>query len=619
MSTAMDRIIDIYTTVVLVGLVLLAPYTKVEESFNMQAVHDFLYHGTDLQAYDHVEFPGVVPRTFLGSLVLAVSSWPTVRLMDLTMGHLQDNRILSLYVVRGTMAVIAAAALRRLRNACPASSKPALPVVITLCVTGCFHLSFYYTRLLPNSFGLILSTYSLALYIEGKTLTAMQVMTFTALVFRCDLLAISLALGIEVIAREVIQHSGGARTLITSVVVVKLSALKAAVYGVVLSIPLDTLMWQRGMVMWPEGWVFWFNAVENKSYLWGTQPWHWYLTNATIRGLGPLLLLLPLAALGPPVGASDKQVLPLLPLIMVWYVAPVSVLSLLPHKEIRFIFPSLLALAVVAACGAYRLLQYLSPQARRYGPEAYNSKAAKIMALMARNRVLRTCVLRSGLIGIAIVTVVLFGARAAASIYNYPSGYAMQQLSKVVMRSRPDGAILAGRDNPAHPLLLGRFNVSSALPVVVENAELAGRDASHSDKKFWVELIGEGDGLEGQCVIHVDVFSAMSGVSRFVHPINTICTVDKTEGLQWTDRAAMSRYSFLMSERHDTPPSEEFELLFSTLGYHRFTLLPLPSVIAIVIHSSVAKERCSSLQALRPQVFVYRNRHRTKIVYDEEA
>ncbi|EEQ98015.1 hypothetical protein Pmar_PMAR016092, partial [Perkinsus marinus ATCC 50983] len=58
-------------------------------------------------------------------------------------------------------------------------------------------------------------------------------------------------------------------------------------------------MWQRG-VLWPEGWVFWFNAVENKSYLWGRQPWHWYITNATIRGLGPLLLLIPLAVIRPP-------------------------------------------------------------------------------------------------------------------------------------------------------------------------------------------------------------------------------------------------------------------------------------------------------------------------------
>lgn len=63
----------------------LAPYTKVEESFNIQATHDILSYGLPAgwgfaqklrDQYDHLTFTGPVPRTFVGPLVLAIVSWP---------------------------------------------------------------------------------------------------------------------------------------------------------------------------------------------------------------------------------------------------------------------------------------------------------------------------------------------------------------------------------------------------------------------------------------------------------------------------------------------------------------------------------------------------------------
>jgi len=67
-----------------------SPYTKVEESFNIQATHDILVHGIPSQNadqflaanYDHVSFPGSVPRTFAGALVLSGLSRPFLVLLS---------------------------------------------------------------------------------------------------------------------------------------------------------------------------------------------------------------------------------------------------------------------------------------------------------------------------------------------------------------------------------------------------------------------------------------------------------------------------------------------------------------------------------------------------------
>lgn len=68
----------------------LAPYTKVEESFNIQATHDILAYGLPIKQfasklrdqYDHLTFTGPVPRTFVGPLVLAAISYLPTRLVE---------------------------------------------------------------------------------------------------------------------------------------------------------------------------------------------------------------------------------------------------------------------------------------------------------------------------------------------------------------------------------------------------------------------------------------------------------------------------------------------------------------------------------------------------------
>lgn len=135
---------------------LVAPYTKVEESFNIQATHDILVYGTPstnvhhrLSAhYDHFDFPGAVPRTFVGPVVLAGLSQPIIALVGFQYAQL---------VVRAVLGLLNAAALLLFKANVSRAFGTSTGRWYAILQASQFHVLFYASRTLPNMFAFGLS------------------------------------------------------------------------------------------------------------------------------------------------------------------------------------------------------------------------------------------------------------------------------------------------------------------------------------------------------------------------------------------------------------------------------------------------------------------------------
>ncbi|OAP63542.1 hypothetical protein AYL99_02769 [Fonsecaea erecta] len=425
----------------------ISPYTKVEESFNIQAVHDILEYGVPTRHanlkfkafYDHMTFPGAVPRTFVGAVWLAAIAKPIA-----WVGHLDGPQ--QQLLVRAILGLFNAAALiYYASNVRRAYGKLAAAWYVVHQASQ-FHVWYYASRTLPNMFAFGISTFALALLLPvtsssssssssstdsrvKRTKVGLYLLTLAAVVFRSE---IALLLGCQCL--WMLCRAGFEMTAALSLVrkIFIPAILTATAAGLMLTVALDTYFWQSPTPLWPEMAAFLSNVFPPKDGLgasaWGTSPWHWYFTSALPRLLiNPFWIgLIPAGFLFHSMARSNLD-------LLVPPLGYVCLYSFLAHKETRFLFPVVPPLTAAFA----RVAAHFSVLAGR----------SNISWLAVNSMMLATC-------GITLVSHLVL---LPLSAQTYPGAHALMSLHAVSLNYAPQPTVRVHLTNLALQTGVTRF------------------------------------------------------------------------------------------------------------------------------------------------------------------
>jgi alpha-1,6-mannosyltransferase len=201
--------------------------------------------------------------------------------------------------------------------------------------------------------------------------------------------------------------------------------------SLVMTVPMDSLLWQR--LLWPEGEVLYFNTILGKSSDWGTSPWHWYLTSALPKSMLFTILLVPLAFL--------RIVEILVALEQKWrrkasdLPPPLSTMSLLFDKQwLQYIVPVIGFIILYSFLG-HKEMRFIFPAVPILNMAAAVGMARITqLAFPPKEKVASWMAWVAFLCGLLCI-VMTFGGNlvfVAVSRWNYPGGDALLQLSESI-------------------------------------------------------------------------------------------------------------------------------------------------------------------------------------------
>lgn len=364
-----------------------SPYTKVEELFNMQAIHDILKYGIfDISKYDHTKYSYGLSGSFIPPLIIATLMKPFIYLgiIETTTGSLTQMSLQ--FGARGIIAVmnilsivffkncVQMKLLKQLLNPGSFGSKKkgtasknsiysvdeesivapssSLSYWVDVFLLGQFHLMYYCSRSLPNFIiAFALSNVALGLMAMGKFNTSVFLLSFGGMVFNFELflLAIALVLG-QIITESHFTNEIDLTHFLTTekndskdrYIKICKQLLWGVALGASLSFVIDSYFWGHSTI--PEVETFFINRNIGMN---AGEPVHAYFTKyLLIFFLPPTILALNYYGLQ--YSYDNFKMFFVLEATALVYMC---IMSLKPHKEWRFIAYIVPIMLVIGANG----------------------------------------------------------------------------------------------------------------------------------------------------------------------------------------------------------------------------------------------------------------------------